>query len=526
MSQTSDDDAASNSALAAPRINRRGVLLGSSAALIAGSVSARASDTGAGQPFTADTVRTIAADLATRAFDPPRSPVTDALKRLTYDQYRDIRFQPRRALWRGERLGHEVQLFPLGWLYDTPIAIHIVEGGIARAVRADPALFTAGPLAAGDAAAAATSGFSGFRLHRPINRPDYLDEYLVFQGASYFRAVARGEGYGLSARGLAIGTAQPGGEEFPLFRAFWIEKPEADAQSIVVHALLDSPSIAGAYRFEVTAGAPTVMDVRMALMPRKEIAHLGLAPLTSMFLLGPAHDRGIADFRPAVHDSEGLSLVTGQGEQIWRPLANPRTLQSSAFMDRNPRGFGLVQRDRRFSSFEDLEARYDLRPSCWIRPTGEWGEGSVDLIEIPTDEEIHDNIVSFWRPRRPLRPGPPLELSYRMLWTGPEAPQSVPALKVLQTRCGPRTRAETFTFVVDFGGPGFNAEPDKLPRVDIKTSAGTIQRPVIERHPDPSRARVSFDLAPGSAQLAEMRLALMAGDKQISETWVYRWTRA
>ncbi len=262
----------------------------------------------------------------------------------------------------------------MGWLYNLPVEIWLVDDGTAKRLKADSNLFSLGPLIK-DAEPNAPYGFSGFRVHGPINRPDYFDEYVVFQGASYFRAVGRGQLYGLSARGLAVNTARPGGEEFPIFRSFWVEKPKLGARSIVIHALLDSVSTTGAYRFQVEPGEATIIDVEATLYPRRPLTHVGIAPLTSMYLHGPGHHRIDDDFRPAVHDSDGLAIYNGNNECIWRPLTNPRTLQTSAFLDRNLKGFGLCQRARSFHSFEDLEARYEKRPTLWIEPKGTWGPG-------------------------------------------------------------------------------------------------------------------------------------------------------
>ena len=250
----------------------------------------------AGEAVAPDHVKKLAERLAAREFVAPKIDVPEPFNTLTYDQYRDIRFRPEQATWRGEKLDYELQYLPIGFLYNTPIEIWIVEGGKARALKADGRLFSLGSLI-GKGPEAAPYGFSGFRIHGPINRADAYDEYVVFQGASYFRATGRGQAYGISARGLAINTARPGGEEFPLFRGFWIEKPKAGANEIVVNALLDSPSTTGVYRFAIQPGAATTLDVEVTLYPRKPLAHVGFAPLTSMFLLGPANRPGCGDWR-------------------------------------------------------------------------------------------------------------------------------------------------------------------------------------------------------------------------------------
>ena len=373
-------------------VDRRAVLMRAGALALAGmgapfirTTRARALPTfDASVAFGPTHVQALAEQLAAQPFAKPSVKLPQSFQQLSYDQFRDIRFRTDQAIWRGEKLDFELQLLPMGWLFDTPVEIWLVDNGDAHRLMADSTLFSLGPLV-GDVGSAAPYGFSGFRVHGPINRPDYLDEYIVFQGASYFRAVGRGQTYGLSARGLAIDTARPGGEEFPIFRAFWIEKPKPNARSITVHALLDSASTTGAYRFEIEPGEATTIDVEATLYPRRALTHLGLGPLTSMYLTGPGHHRIGDDFRPAVHDSDGLAIYNGNGECLWRQLTNPRTLQASAFMDRAPKGFGLCQRSRSFHDFEDLEARYERRPTVWIEPKGSWDAGYVELIEIPDE---------------------------------------------------------------------------------------------------------------------------------------------
>ncbi len=471
--------------------------------------------------FEPELVKQMAEELARRPFQKPTMDLPQPFDKLSYDQYRDIRFRPEQAIWRGEKLDYELQLFAVGYLFDAPVEISIVEKGRERPLKADGTLFSIGAQIP-DAPQAAPFGFSGFRVHGPLNRSDVMDEYLVFQGASYFRAVGRGQLYGMSARGLAINTARPAGEEFPLFRRFWIEKPAPGAPAIVVHALLDSPSTTGAYRFTVEPGQSTVMDVEAVLYPRREIPHVGLGPLTSMFLHGTAHKRVRGDFRPAVHDSEGLAILTGKGERIWRPLTNPKLLQVSAFIDKNPKGFGLSQRDRAFASFEDLEAHYERRPTAWVEPKGQWGEGFVELIEIPTDEEIHDNIVAYWRPTRAIAPGKPFAFAYKVHW-GQEVPVTWAAARVRKTRIATAGRKGSVLFVLDFDGPALK-NAGELPVADISASAGTVANVVVHRHPDIDGLRCSFELQTGSSDLIELRLVLKSNERVVSESWLYRWT--
>lgn len=477
----------------------------------------------AGEAFAPDHVQKLAEKLSQKPYVKPSVDVPEPFDKLTYDQYRDIRFRVEQSLWRQDKLDFELQMFPLGFLYDVPVDIYSVEGGKAYQLKADGRLFSLGPLIA-KGPESAPFAFSGFRIHGPINRSDYYDEYAVFQGATYFRSVGRGQHYGVSARGLAINTARPGGEEFPVFRAFWIEKPDPGAQSIVVHALLDSVSASGAYRFVIQPGPTTTMDVEAVLFARQQIAHVGLAPLTSMFLHGAAHKRIQGDFRPQVHDSEGLALLNGRGERLWRPLTNPKKLQTSAFIDKDPKGFGLSQRDRSFGNFQDLEARYGARPTVWVEPKGSWGEGYVELIEIPAEEEIHDNIVAYWKPAKPLQPGAAFPFAYRLHW-GDAVPVALPGARVKKTLVGGSRKQGVQLFVIDFEGPGVQDIRD-LPVPELSVSAGSVANLVVQRNPEIQGVRVTFELNTGGVELIELRLSLKANDQPMSESWLYRWTRA
>lgn len=515
------------SATATP--SRRGVLLSAAAwtaviavARHASVLPAFAGDAGTeGEPFTPDLVQKYAEELSQKEFKRPAIEADEVFNALNAEQYRDIRFRPEQALWQSERLGAEVHLLPRGWIYETPVSIRVVDNGIAKKLTADSRMFAFGPKIE-KAAEAAPYAFSGFQLKSPLNRTDLNEDVLVFHGASYFRAVGRGQVYGLSARGLAVNTAQPSGEEFPIFRGFWIEKPRSPGADVVIHGLLDSPSVAGAYRFVVRPGENTECDVQAVLYPRQTLPHVGLAPLTSMFLRGSAHRRVNGDIRPSVHNSEGLAILNGRGERIWRPLSNPRTLQTSAFVDKNPRGFGLMQRDRRFANFEDINARFEDRPSLWVELLGAWGDGFVELIEIPSEEEIHDNIVAYWNPGVPLEPGKPHAFAYRMHW-GAGSPNARAPSEVVRTAIAQTRKENVLQFVVDFAGPAL-ADSLESPQADLSASTGTIGQAVVQKHPEIGGVRVAFELDTGGAEMVELRLALKFADHYVSETWLYRWT--
>jgi glucans biosynthesis protein len=505
------------------RLNRRH-LLGALATLPlarmepAGAASSSAAPA-APAAFDPGQVRQLARDLAGRAFKAPDESLPDQLASLDYDRYRAIRFLPERALWRDEGLPFQVQFFHRGFFYKNRVDIFIVENRVASPVVYRPDDFSFGPTA--PPAAGADLGFSGFRLHAPINKPDYYDEVAVFLGASYFRAVAKNQLYGLSARGLAIDAGEAKGEEFPFFRTFWIEKPVPHASSIVVHALLDSPSASAAFRFTIRPGEETVFDTEMALYPRTELANAGLMPMTSMFLFGPNDRSEVDDFRPQVHDSDGLAIRNGRGESLWRPLHNPRDLQISTFGDLNPRGFGLVQRDRAFADYQDLEASYERRPSLWAEPIGDWGEGAVQLLEIPTREEVHDNIACFWRPKSKLAPKMEHTFTYRLHW-GAGAPPAALG-RVVRTAIGARGDKARI-IVLDFTGEQLGGQAAEGLRGDVSADKAEIRHVVTQPNPQTGGWRLSFEMQPKEGGPVELRAQLVGANGPLSEVWIYRWT--
>jgi periplasmic glucans biosynthesis protein len=501
-------------------VNRRQVLAGLAAIPLLTSERqiASAGDAPRSTAFDPSVVRRTARGLAAKSYQPPDGNLPAALAALDYDAYRAIRFNPERALWRGQQLPFEVQFFHRGFLYNNRVTIHEVADGLARQIpyRPDDFSFGATPAPSSDN----DLGFAGFRIHAPINKADYYDEVCVFVGATYFRAVAKGEHYGLSARGLSVNTGQSKGEEFPLFKAFWLERPASEASSIVVHALLDSNSVTGAYRFTIRPGETTVFDVETALYPRVDVQHVGLAPMTSMYFFGPNDPSDVQDFRPAVHDSDGLAMFNGRGEQLWRPLSNPRDLQVSDFADLNPRGFGLMQREKYFAAYQDLESRFGLRPSLWAEPIGDWGEGAVQLIEIPTKEEVHDNIAAFWTPKTALKAQGEHIYTYRLHW-GPDTPK--PSSLARFSRTGISARGDDRLFVLEIVGEILKDVDAKAIRGMVSVDKGEIRNVVSQPNPETGGWRLSFDMV-RSTPPVELRASLMQGDKALSEVWICRWT--
>jgi len=474
------------------------------------------------QPFEAATVRNLARELATQPYKAPDSTLPDELKNLDYQAYRSIRFDPKQALWHDQKLRFTAEFFSRGFLYKDRVDIFEVANGHATPIRYNNGLFSFDKVKApsGDV------GFAGFRLHYPLNRPGYYDEVCAFLGASYFRAVAKGQGYGMSARGLAIKTADPTGEEFPLFKTFWLERPAPGSDAIVVHALLDSQSATGAFHFTIRPGNDTVFDSETTLYPRVDIAASGLAPLTSMFLFDANDRAGFDDYRSAVHDTSGLALQNGEDDHVWRPLANPRDLQISVFTSPSLRGYGLLQRERQFADYQDAEARYEKRPSLWVEPIGDWSDGVVELVEIPSKQEVNDNIVAFWRPHEPLRAKGEYNRNYRLHWCW-DAPDNAILAKVVATRCGQSLTGKNRLFVVDFASKALQdwttATP---PALDSGCSKGQIVNAVAERLPDIGGWRVSLELDPQGNTLVELHIRLLANGKPLTETWISRWTPA
>lgn len=482
-------------------------------------------------PFTEEMVIEQARALSKAPFEPPKDTIPSAFKALSYDQYRAIRFKKDLALWKGANLRFTAEFFSAGYIYETSVQIFAVDGAYASELKYHPDLFTYGPEVQ-PPPENSFPGFSGFRIHAPVNKPDVMDEFAVFQGASYFRARAAGQDYGMSARGLAINTGQPPADEFPIFRTFWLVKPSPDSSTITIFALLDSVSVSGAYKFVIAAGYNTVMDVECTLFPRKAIAYAGIAPLTSMFWFAPSSSYRADEARGRVHDSDGLSVWNGKGEHIWRPLINPSRLQFTAFTDNALKGFGLVQRERRADRYQDWDAGYEIRPSTWVEPLGDWGEGSVELVEIPTQSEYADNIVAFWHPKEPLQANATYQYSYRLTWCG-EPPASGLAT-IVQTLVGASTRHPGMRlFYVDFQGTEkFNFCtghddfcPDKNQNLELTASAGTIVNIAIRRNKISGGHRVGFEYQPAEGVIeADLRCALFADGKPISEVWIYRWT--
>ena len=366
--------------------------------------------------FSLDDVAGRAKELAGQKFETPRSNLPKEFRDMKFADYQKIRFRNEKAEWADAKTPFKLSFYHQGMHFDTPVRINEVTATTVNEIKYDPARFDFGDLQF-DPKSTEQLGYAGFRVLFPINKADKQDEIMTMLGASYFRVIGKGQVYGLSARGLALDTALPSGEEFPRFREFWVERPNEGDKQLVIFALLDSPRSTGAYKLTLRPGKDTTVDVESRVFLRDRVSRLGIAPLTSMFLFGSNQPSRVQNYRHELHDSTGLSIHAGNGEWLWRPLNNPKHLAVSSFTVENPRGFGLLQRGREFARYEDLDDRYDKRPSAWIEPKGDWGKGTVDLVEIPTADETNDNIVAFWNPEKIPEPGQPLEHNYRLHWT-------------------------------------------------------------------------------------------------------------
>lgn len=510
-------------------ISRREVL-SSAAALAAASTSSVRAQTpaalawqaalGEGKPFDAGQLVETARVLARRPMLPPAlNDLPDGYGTMGADTFSGIRAVPEAVLWTGENRGFTVEPLHRGHVFTSPVQLFVVEEGQVRRIAYDRTRFDFGrtPPPPGNV----DLGFSGFRVATGLERPF---DVAMFQGATFFRSMARGQNFGAMARGLILRPGETRGEETPYFRAFWIERPTAASGVLVIHALLDSDSLTGAVRMTLRPGDVTLIDVEMTLFARRDIDHIGYGCISGTFLAAPQNRRTFDDVRPAVHEISGAQMLTGAGEWIYRPANNPATLQVSGFMDSNPKGFGLVQRDRDYASFQDDEQRFELRPSVWNEPLGDWGAGAVQLIEIPSESEVNDNVIAYWRPRAPLPAGSETSVAFRQswCWLPPERPPLAITSRVRQGRGSQGRRRRYF---VDFTG-------DALADTSIVTSAkpilsatpGAIHNLRLWPYPERKTMRVSFEMDPGNENVSELRLVLDSGGQPISETWLNRWT--
>ena len=483
---------------------------------------------GAGQlwAFSLDDVAAEAKTLAEQKYQAPRSNLPKEFRDMKFADYQKIQFNRDKAQWAGDKTPFKLSFYHQGMHFDTPVKINEVTATKVEEIKYDSSRFDFGDVKF-DPKATENLGWAGFRVLYPINKADKQDEIMTMLGASYFRVVGKDQIYGLSARGMAIDTALPSGEEFPRFTEFWIEKPKPNDKHLVIFALLDSPRATGAYRFTLRPGVDTVVDVKAQMFLRDKVGKLGIAPLTSMFLFGANQPSKVLNYRRELHDSSGLAIHAGNGEWIWRPLNNPKHLSVSNFSVENPRGFGLLQRGRDFSHYEDLDDNYDKRPSAWIEPQGDWGKGSVDLVEIPTADETNDNIVAFWSPETLPEPLKPFDFAYRMHWTLDEAalhPTDSAWVKQTLRSTGDVKQSNlirqpdgSVAYLVDFEGPSLKALPENAAvrsQVSVGDNAELVENNV-RYNPETKGWRLTLRMKiKDPSKSTEMRAALVQDIEQ------------
>lgn len=484
---------------------------------------------GRSHPFDYAWLKGAARTLASTPYKPHGRPLPADVAALDYEQFQSIQFKADHALWADEKRRFQIKLFHLGLFFKRPVRMHEVRQGRAQEIAYAPAMFNYGKSGLDGAKQPKDLGFAGFRVNIS---PEFKSDVAAFLGASYFRAVGLAGQYGLSARGLAVDTGLPREEEFPDFTDFYFEQPDAQSGTVVIYALLDSPSIAGAYRFAITPGEPLLMDIDAALYPRKEIERIGIAPCTSMFQTGENDRRAGNDWRPEIHDSDGLAMWSGTGEWIWRPLSNPASLRFNSFADRNPQGFGLLQRDRNFDHYQDDGVFYEKRPSLWVEPKAGWGDGAIQLVEIPTADETFDNIVAFWNPAQKPQRGQELLYGWRLYW-GTEPPRRPSLATCMATRTGrggvvgQKRTYWSYRFALDFTGGTLAQLDPKTTTVEAVISASSGKVEITSARPlDAIKGiRAMFDVVPtDSTEPITLRVFLRSGGQALSETWLYEWT--
>ena len=503
---------------------RRQFLKAAAGSLVAGAGSLAVqslAQNGAGpEPFDATRLADMARALAKKPYKAAPNDLSAPFANLPYDDYVGIRRRPDGLIWAGEGLGFVIEPLQRGFLFGAQMQINLADNGLSQKLAYDPAKYDFGKVAA--PGTGNDIGFSGFRVLIP-GEGDSLMEIAIFQGASFYRAHARGQNFGTMARALSVRTADPRGEEFPMIRAVWIERPTLAAGVLVIHALIDSESMAGAYRFTLRPGEATIVDTECTLFARTDVDHFGLGGMTATHFFGPVDRRRSEDLRPGVYEVGGLQILNGKGEWLWRPVANREALQTSSFLDKNPRGFGFLQRDRDFNRFMDEDQHWEKRPSLWIEPIGDWGDGTVQLLEIPSDSEINDNIIGYWKPKAALPSGSETPFAYRQFWCW--SPPERAALASVTETLGGRGAGRQRRFMVEFAGD-ILLDPQKAAEIKpaLSIAPGTIAglRGFFSRERKTFRVQFDFE-APGEGY-CEMRLLLESQGKPLSETWLYRWT--
>lgn len=464
----------------------------------------------------------LAHTLAELPYDDSARLVPEFLTKLGYDEYRDFKYKPEQALWVDQQLPFEMTFFHAGYIYPKSVAMHAInQEGSVTSIPFSSEMFTYGPQAELIDRLPSDLNFSGFQIWSRDESGEMQDVGL-FQGASYLRMVSSFGEYGLSARALSIDTTNQEQEEFPEFTQFWFKQPKPDDTSFVFFGLLDSPSITGAYRFELTPANPIRLQVQAKLMPRRDVKELGLAPFSTMYWYGENSAAKPADFRPEVHDSDGLQ-IQNENEQIFRSIHNPARTRVDVFEGENLLSFGLLQRDRNFENYQDIEARYHLRPDAWIVPGENMQAGNVHLLEIESPHEYADNIALAWVPRETPKPGDTFSYSYDLYFGEKPAPKLA---AIVASRYGESLRGDgSIEFVIDVAGEPLSSLRDDVElTIESSIEGGEIIWQNIRKNPFNATWRMNLRVSPADdIEGVRLRAKLQHNNTPVSETWVYWW---
>lgn len=485
--------------------------------------------------FSLQNVEKQAEELSKNSFIAPKSTLPADFKQLAFADYQKINFNKDKTYWLNDNSAFHLAFYHQGMYFDHAVKINEIINDHVQEIKYSPDYFDTKAINI-DEKAGSIDGFAGFKVQYAINNPNKQDDEIFSAlGASYFRVIGKNQVYGLSARALAINTGLMSGEEFPFFKEFWIEKPKPEQQELVIYALLDSPSVTGAYKITLKPHNALIVDVESTVYFRNKVEKLGIAPLTSMFLYGKNQPSSISNYRPELHDSNGLSIWTEDKKWIWRPLNNPKRLSLSSFALNNPKGFGLIQRDEGFDDYQDLDDHYEKRPSGWIEPQNQWGEGHVELIELPTPDETNDNIVAFWVPEKQYQPGDKLYSKYRIYFTSLEEsryPNNVARAKNTLYSLGDIKQANlirkldgTISYVIDFEGNELKWLPKDTPIkpfVNISDNGELVDTQLIYNDVNKGRRVIIRFNVKDKNQPTEIYVSLVTDDgknRQLSETW-------
>jgi len=439
---------------------------------------------------------------------------------IEYEKYSEIRFKPEYTFWRENSKFH-MQFFPQGYIYQESIKINEVWEDYQTPIFYQGSYFSI-PHGINIDKFNELSGFSGLKLLYPINSENVHEEFAVFQGSSYFRIISKGQIYGLSARGIAINTGLQTPEEFPIFSEFWIEKPKPKSEKVIVHSHLVGNSIEGYYKFTLYPGEVSKAEVTFESIIKRDIEKIGIAPLTSMFWYGES-STSLNPPYPESHDSDGL-LIQDDQTFIWIPLENPKKPTTTIFKVKKLKGFGLMQRDREFSSYEDPRYEYHKRPSAWVEPVNSenWENGYISLYRIPTRDDLMDNIIVFYSPEKLPTKGDNIKFSYNI--------KMIDKLKldddfaeVVSTKIIQNKDKNLISFFIDFKGLDLKNFEEKDYKFNLEGEDYEVLECLLNPINNLDKLRVSIKLSQKNKNITSSTISgFISEDSKIkSEVWKY-----